>query len=201
MLIAVEGCIGAGKTTVTKGLAAHRGSVSVLEAFEANPFLRAFSADPEGHALETEFAFLLIHFHQMKNIRGVARSSEVIADFHLGKDLLYEQMNISDERVAAIFRSLYDVCSEQIPPVDLMVCLSAPNDLIVDRIRLRHRDFELKLNPDYYIRLNRTYEDFFAMYNGAKLVVPMDEYDFVESPDLFSVLSARIDAQLLSSAL
>lgn len=193
MLIAIEGCIGAGKTTVAKGLAAYRGSASLLEAFETNPFLRAFAANPSAYALETEFAFLLIHFHQMKGIRA-AELPEVISDFHLGKDLLYEQMNISDERAASVFRALYDVCSDQIPPVDLMICLSASDELIIDRIRLRHRDFELELAPDYYLRLNRIYENFFATYRGAKLIVPMDDYDFVESPQLFSVLSAKVDA-------
>src|SRR4051812_2380951 len=130
MLIAIEGCIGAGKTTVAKGLAAYRGSSPLLEAFEANPFLRAFAGNPSAYSLETEFTFLLIHFHQMKGI-GATKTPEVISDFHLGKDLLYEQMNISDKRTADIFRALYDVCVEQIPPVDLMICLSASNELIV----------------------------------------------------------------------
>lgn len=193
MLIAIEGCIGAGKTTVAQGLAAHRGSSPLLEAFEANPFLRAFSANPSAHALETEFAFLLIHFHQMKGIR--VADTEVISDFHLGKDLLFEQMNLSDTRTATIFRSLYDVCVEQVPSVDLMICLSASDALIIDRIRLRRREFELEFKPEYFVRLNRIYEDFFAMYSGAKLVVPMDEYDFVRSPQLFDVLSNSIDTQ------
>ena len=109
-------------------------------------------------------------------------------------------MNMSDDRAARVFRSLYDVCAEQIPPVDLMVCLSASNELIIDRIRLRRRDFELELDPDYYLRLNRIYEEFFARYSGPKLHVSMDEHDFVRSPQLFSILSAQIDAQPLGSA-
>src|SRR5438445_3820261 len=62
MLIAVEGCVGVGKTTVAKGLATLRGSKLLLEDFESNPFLRAFYKDPIGNAIETEFAFLLLHF-------------------------------------------------------------------------------------------------------------------------------------------
>jgi deoxyadenosine/deoxycytidine kinase len=89
MLIVVEGCVGAGKSTVAKGLAAFRRSALLLEDFESNPFLRAFYDDPIGNATETEFAFLLLHFHQLKSKAVIASNSEVVADFHLGKDLLY----------------------------------------------------------------------------------------------------------------
>lgn len=199
MFIAVEGCIGVGKSTVAKGLALYRRGSLLLEAFEANPFLQVFSTNPEAYALETEFAFLLIHFHQLKNIRQTAGSSEVISDFHLGKDLLYEQMNISESRVGRVFRALYDVCVERTPPVDVMVCLSAPSDLIIERIRLRRRDFELELSPDYYVRLNEMYEHFFAGYSGKKIVVRMEECDFVASPHRFAELSTRIDALVQGS--
>jgi deoxyadenosine/deoxycytidine kinase len=201
MFIAVEGCIGVGKSTVAKGLASCRGGSLLLEAFETNPFLRAFATNPAAYALETEFAFLLIHFHQLKNIRQAAGSSEVISDFHLGKDLLYEEMNISEPRVRSVFRALYAVCVEQIAPVDVMVCLSAPSDLIIERIQLRQRDFELELSPDYYVRLNEAYEQFFSTYPGKKIVVRMEERDFVASPHLFGELSSRVDAQMQRSAI
>src|ERR1035437_4700187 len=98
MLIAIEGCVGAGKSTVVKGLAAFRSSKLLLEDFESNPFLRAFYEDPVGNAVETEFAFLFLHFHQLKGQVEAASRSEVIADFHLGKDLLYADLNLKDMR-------------------------------------------------------------------------------------------------------
>lgn len=196
MFIAVEGCIGVGKSTVVNGLATVRGSIPLLEAFETNPFLGEFAVDPSSNALETEFAFLLIHFHQLKSAWRVAQSKEVLADFHLAKDLLYERLNLSDDRVKKLFRELYDVCVEQTPVLDLLVCLSAPNDLILERIRARQREFELKLDPDYYIRLNQLYEEYFEEYAGPKVMVQMDQCDFCKSPELFEALSVRIDRAL-----
>ena len=58
MLIAIEGCVGAGKTTVAKGLASRRGSKLLLEDFQSNPFLRAFYEDPIGNAIETEYCLV-----------------------------------------------------------------------------------------------------------------------------------------------
>src|SRR5262249_44292383 len=125
-----------------------------------------------------------------------ANSREILADFHLAKDLLYERMNIPDARTRELFEALYHVCVKQTPPVDLLVCLSAPDDLILDRIRARQREFELQLDPDYYVRLNRLYEEHFQAYSGAKVLVRMDEFDFCKSPELFEELSTLIDREL-----
>ena len=195
MLIVIEGCVGVGKSTVARGLAGLRGGDVLLENFESNPFLRDFSRDPVANALETEFAFLLLHFHQTKNI-SVTEDSQTIADFHLGKDLLYADLNLSDVRAKRIFTELYDLCSSRTPAPSLMICLSATTDLVLQRIRLRNRDFELELDADYYTRLNGAYEDFFAQYRGKKLRVNMDAWDFIKDHQLYERLSALVDQEL-----
>src|SRR5262245_31135365 len=140
MLIAIEGCLGAGKTTVARGLAALRDSRLLLEDFEANPFLRAFYADPSGAAIETEFSFLMLHFHQLKSIAALLPTREVIADFHLGKDVLYAELNLPDAGSRRVFSDLYDLCADQAPEPDLLIFLAASTELIVRRIQSRNRD-------------------------------------------------------------
>src|SRR5437773_12087291 len=114
MMIAVEGCVGAGKSTVAKSLAAHRGSKTLLEDFERNPFLAAFYEDPVGNATETEFAFLLLHFHQLKQHAAEIQKKEIISDFHLGKDLLYANSNLPNSKRLRIFRELHDDLAAQV---------------------------------------------------------------------------------------
>ena len=109
----------------------------LLEDFQSNPFLRAFYEDPTEHAIETEFAFLLLHFHQLKRVAAGPAASDVVADFHLGKDLLYAELNLKDSRTKALFLELYQRLAEFIPSVALMVCLSASTDLLLERIRAR----------------------------------------------------------------
>ncbi len=197
MLIVVEGCVGAGKSTVAKGLAAFRASKLLLEDFESNPFLRPFYNDPVGNAIETEFAFLLLHFHQLKSQAGAAARSEVVADFHLGKDILYADLNLKDDRLNRLFNELYHICIEKTPRPALMIFLSATTELLVERIRRRKRDFELEIDPEYYSLVNTAYEDYFRRYSGKKLRIPMDEWDFVKDPELYKRLASLVDGELI----
>ena len=196
MFIALEGCVGAGKSTVATGLAAHRDSTLLLEQFEQNPFLSAFYEDPVKYATETEFMFLLLHYHQLKQIGKDGR--EVISDFHLGKDLLYARLNFEDPKTLYHFEGLFEFLNTPLPEPSLLIGLSAPTELIIDRIRKRDRRFELKVDGSYYGRINSLYEDFFDSYSGRKLIVPIADWDFVGNPDLYDDLSRMIDAELQS---
>lgn len=198
MLIVIEGCVGAGKSTVAKGLAAWRRSGLLLEEFEINPFLRAFYEDPVGNAIETEFTFLLLHFHQLKSQVGAVSRSEVVADFHLGKDLLYADLNLKDNRLKRLFTELYDACIEKTPRPALMIFLSATTGLLIERIRARRRGFELEMDPGYYGLVNAAYEEYFARYPGKKLRIPMDEWDFIKDPQLYKRLASLVDGELNS---
>jgi deoxyguanosine kinase len=198
MLISVEGCVGVGKTTVAKGLASLRGSELLLEDFESNPFLRAFYQDPIGNAIETEFAFLLLHFHQLKSLAMGPSAPVVIADFHLGKDLLYADLNLKDSRTKRLFRELYEHLTESIPSVAVMVYLAASTDLVVRRIRARKREFELEIDPAYYGLVNAAYEEYFVRYPGKKLRIIMDDWDFVKNPELYKRLASLVEGELNS---
>jgi deoxyadenosine/deoxycytidine kinase len=196
MLIAIEGCFGVGKSTVAKGLAAFRGSALLLEEFESNPFLRAFYRDPVGTATETEFAFLLLHFHQLKANAASIRKGETVSDFHLGKDLIYADLNIPDPRVRKTFGDLYSLCLERAPIPDLLVLLSSTDDLLMKRIRERDRDFEQEVDADYCASINAAYGEFFSRYEGRKISISMNDWDFVKTPELYTTLSDMVDREL-----
>jgi len=196
MLIVVEGCVGAGKSTVSAGLAHYRESKVLLEHYEANPFLKAFYQNPELYAMETEFAFLLIHTHQLKKLVA-SPAEEVITDFYIDKDSLYAQLNLHDSSVLSLFQGMFNVCVNQVPRPDMMICLSASKALIRSRIVERHREFELEVDPEYFDRVNEVYDEFFDSYEGKKLRVSMDEWDFVSNPSLFESLSRQLDEEII----
>jgi deoxyguanosine kinase len=198
MLIVVEGCVGVGKSTVAKGLAAVRHSEAFLEHFDENPFLNLFYQDPVENAVETEFAFLLLHYHQLKALNRKPSAVESITDFSFEKDLLYTKLNLTEPAFLDIFGNLHHALAARVPKPDLMVCLTAADDLILSRIRNRNRPAEQQIDPAYYVRLNSAYSKFFAEHPSLKVLVNMNEVDFVREPSSFRDLSAKIDAALTS---
>ena len=68
--IAIEGNIGAGKTTLAKKLAIDFNSRLILEQFAENPFLPKFYVNPEKHAFPLELSFLAERYQQLKNELG-----------------------------------------------------------------------------------------------------------------------------------
>src|SRR5438552_2276428 len=140
-LIAVEGCIGVGKTTWAKAIAEARNAKLALEEFDKNPFLEAFYADRPGNALETELHFLLVHFHQLKNIQK-QKSRETVADFALFKDTIFSQLNLKGGEENEIFKRLYHVLAKRLDRPDLVIYLRGSNDLILNRIQQRNRALE-----------------------------------------------------------
>jgi deoxyadenosine/deoxycytidine kinase len=127
-LLSFEGCVGAGKTTLAEGIAAFRGTKLLLEDFSAVPFLEEFHRDPVGCALETEFAFLLQHYHQLR--LAARRGGERITDFTFTKDPMFAAMNMGDDRARSIFMDLFHVLENRLPTVSLVVFISASDDLI-----------------------------------------------------------------------
>jgi deoxyadenosine/deoxycytidine kinase len=196
LLIAIEGCVGVGKTTIARGLAGLRGSQLLLEDFSAVPFLEQFHANPEQCALETEFSFLLQHYHQL-HLAGQL-SGEVIADFALHKDLIFADLNMAGKAEREMFVDLYQLLTNRIPKTALTIFISASPELVLARIQSRGRAFELAAPPDYYRQINASYENFFTTYTGPLIRLSADEQDFCREPELFYQLSADIDAILTS---
>jgi deoxyguanosine kinase len=195
MLIAIEGCIGAGKSTVAKGLSEYRQSNLLLERFDEHPFLKLFYENPSETATETEIAFLLLHYSQLRTLES-SPHYETVADFHLSKDLLYAELNLTDSRAKAAFQHLYEYFSERVPLPAVLVYLSAGTDLILKRIYERNRDFESAVDPAYYARVNEAYDKLFVKYPGKKVSISMEEWDFLRRPSLYRDLSVLVDNQV-----
>ena len=192
MYITVEGCIASGKTTVAKLLAAKRNSNLILEQFKDNPFLDKFYSNPSKYALETELAFVLIHYHQIFHEFQQQKNVEYIADFHISKDLLFAKMNL-DKKDLIIFKNLYTALTERLPVPDVIVCLQCSDKLLLKRIEGRKRNIETQTTPQYFIKLNRLYEKYFKEIEWPKVLISTDEHDFVKDPSCIEWLSREID--------
>ena len=190
--IAIEGCIGVGKTTLATKLAAFRKSALVLEEFEKNPFLGVFYRDPIGNVFETEMQFLLVHYHQLKGLSGSAQ--ETITDFTFAKDLIFGDLNFREESEKQIFVHLYEFLLARLSAPDVVIYLKGSDDLIIDRIRKRNRSIEQTIDVEYYKKLKRAYDAVFLHSASNVHVIDADHFDCINDPKAVGKVSSVIDS-------
>lgn len=187
--IAIEGPIGAGKSSLARRLAAHLGAELMLERPEENPYLERFYADLPGYAFQTQVFFL---FQRMRQVRELAQpgmfSQAIVSDFMLAKDALFARMNLSDEEYH-LYSQMYAQVSAQLPQPDLVIWLQATPPTLIQRIKQRGIAMEQRISADYLHKLCDAYADHFQTFDGdALLVVNTEHFNPVARDDHFNAL-------------
>jgi deoxyguanosine kinase len=193
--LAIEGPIGAGKTSLARKLAEHSGADLLLEQPQNNPFLSGFYQDTKRWALATQLFFLFQRVNQLSGLQQLDMFARpTIADFLFDKDPLFARINLTDDELA-LYQHIYDHLSPQIVVPDLVICLQAPVETLAARVRKRGASYERGINEDYLTRLNVAYGRFFHEYNAAPvLIVNSKNLNFVDRPSDFALLLERINA-------
>lgn len=169
--IVVEGPIGVGKTSLAMRLAETFKSATLLEDAESNPFLDRFYADPIAAALPTQLHFLFQRSRQLSEYKqGDLFRNALVADFLFEKDHLFAEVNL-DQHEYALYEKVYSQLVMTAPSPDLVVYLQAPADVLMQRINMRARTQERKLEINYLRRLCDAYTNFFYRYNDAPLLI------------------------------
>lgn len=192
--IAVEGSIGVGKSSLVEALASRFDSAKVMESIE-NPFLVDFYNDRQGAAFQAQLFFLLSRYRQLTElVQKDLFSGLVIADYVLEKDKIFAYLNLSDDELL-IYDKLFSLLEAQVPRPDLVIYLQAGNDVLMDRIRKRSRDFEANLSEKYIAEVNRSYNHYFFHYDATPLlVVNTSDIDFVNREEDLEDLIEQIRA-------
>jgi len=187
--IAVEGCIGVGKTTLAKNIGRLFNYDMLLEQPEENPFLGRFYQDPKSTALPTQLFFLFQRANQLQALRQDDIFAPVrVADFLIEKDQLFAQITLDDDELN-IYQQVYDKLTINAPRPDLVIYLQAPLDVLSDRIRQRGISIEQNISTDYLKALNDAYTRFFHYYDGAPLlIVNAKDLDLAHNRDHFKQL-------------
>ena len=192
--VAIEGVIGAGKTTLARLLQPELGGSLVMEVFEENPFLSRFYEDRARYAFQTQIFFLLSRYHQQRSLAMMNRP--LVSDYIFAKDALFASVNLEGDELE-MYQRVHSALAEQVETPDLLVYLRADTDRLMQRIAQRDRPYERNMARDYIDSLRRAYDTFFAEYEaGPVLVLDANRLDFVASEDDLNDVLNRILAAL-----
>ncbi|MDP3930130.1 MAG: deoxynucleoside kinase [Bacteroidota bacterium] len=182
--IAVEGNIGAGKSTLAQFLAKDWNAQLILEEFEDNSFLPKFYADARRYAFPLEMSFLAARFNQLKNQLPSQDLFKqlTISDYIFAKCLLFSKVNL-DEDEYELYHKLFHIINLQLPKPDLLVYLHCPIEKLQWNIANRGRSYEQQIEDEYLQNLQQTYFDYLHTQTDLRiLIIDSSQVDFVKNP-------------------
>lgn len=170
--IAIEGNIGAGKTTLAQLLSEVYNGKLILEEFEDNPYLSKFYANPEKYALQLETSFLLDRYKQLNTILSEPNifNDFVIADYMLTKSLLFAKINLNaiDYKLYSTF---FDIIQKKLPKPEIVFFLHTDTEHLKKNIQKRGRSYEQTINRYYLGKIERIYFEYFKQNPQLKVVI------------------------------
>jgi len=191
--IAIEGAIGAGKTTLSTMLGETLGAKVVHEKFEENPFLKDFYRDPERYAFQTQIFFLLTRYKQQQELfQADLFHHFLVTDYIFEKDKIFAYLNLQDEELK-LYETLVSSIEHNIPVPDVVVYLQSSVPRLLQNIKQRGRSYEANMSETYIKELNEAYNYFFFRYKSSPLlIVNAVDLDFVVNKDQYADLVRQI---------
>jgi deoxyguanosine kinase len=193
--IAVEGPIGAGKSSLAEILAEELSARIIRESPEENPFLGSFYKDRRRHAMSAQLFFLLQRYAQQGELAqgDLFSRGGVVSDYLFAKDRLFALLNLSPDEML-LYDRIYQMLKVRTVTPDLVVYLQARTDVLLERIRKRGRPEEKPIRAEYVEEVAQAYAEFFFGYSeGPLLIVNASEIDFVGNPEHRRELVAVIE--------
>jgi deoxyguanosine kinase len=151
--VAIEGLIGAGKTTTARLLSEKLGIPAIFEQVEGHPLIGAYYRDPARFALETELVFSAIRLHEAKQL---AADAQVVSDFAPAKTLIFAGRQL-DEADLAFLTAIDTRLWKNVAKPGLTLFLDVPSAECLSRIQHRGRDFEAGLQLEDLEELRDAY--------------------------------------------
>ncbi len=192
--IAIEGNIGAGKTSLSKMMSDEFNAKIILERFADNPFLPKFYEDKERFAFPLEMSFLADRYQQLSDDLAQLDlfRNFVVSDYYIFKSLIFAQITLQKEEYL-LYRKMFDIMYKEITKPDLYVYLYQNTNRLLENIKKRGRAYEQNIQPDYLQKIHDGYKSFIStQQNLNTLVIDVSELDFVNNQEDYTNIINQI---------
>ncbi|WP_339276156.1 deoxynucleoside kinase [Paenibacillus sp. FSL W8-0426] len=201
--IAVEGPIGAGKTTLATMLSQEFNLPLVKEIVEENPFLASFYQNIDEWSFQLEMFFLCNRVKQLEDtgLQYIAQQKPVISDYHIYKNMIFASRTLKGPKRDK-YRQIYHLLTDDLPKPNVVIYIEAELDTLMYRINKRGRSFEQDMDPAYMEQLIADYKTGMAALAAqpnppAILKVDAEQLDFVEYPEHFRQIVNQVKEYII----
>ncbi len=195
--IAIEGNIGAGKTTLATRISGIYNGKLILEQFEDNPFLAKFYENQEKYAFALELSFLAERYQQLKTELSNQDlfSDFTISDYFLNKSLIFARKTLNDDEYH-LFMTLFNIMNANLPRPDLLVHLYASTERLQRNIKHRGREYEQRIADEYLDKIQDSYFNYLRQQPQLRvLVLDINAIDFVAYSSHLEMVLEAIDQE------
>ena len=193
--IAIEGNIGAGKTSLATRISTDYNAKLILEQFEDNSFLPKFYEDPDKYAFPLEMSFLASRFQQLKDQLGPQDlfKSFTISDYYIAKSLIFARKTLGEDEFS-LYTRFFNIVHNQLPKPDLYVFLHLETGKLQENIKSRGRSYEKEIQAEYLNKIQDGYFDFIKQQPDMRiLILDTNSIDFVNKENDYQKLIEVID--------
>lgn len=189
--IAIEGNIGAGKTSLAKKIAEDFNGKLILERFADNPFLPKFYADMQRYAFPLEMSFLADRYQQFMDDTSQLDLFKdfMVSDYDIFKSLVFAKVTLTEEEFR-LYRKLFNFMYKDVIKPDVYVYLHQNTETLLQNIKTRNRDYEQNIQPGYLDAINLGYREFMKSHMQLNsLVIDISGMDFLKNKtDYFYII-------------
>jgi len=181
--IAIEGNIGAGKTSLANKIAQDFNAKLILERFADNPFLPKFYKEPERYAFTLEMSFLADRYQQISDDLSQLDLFKdfMVSDYDVYKSLIFSKITLPEDEFR-LYRKLFYQVYKDIAKPDLYVYLYQNTERLQANIKKRGRNYEKDIEDEYLEKINAGYLEFLRSQAEMNVkIIDISDKDFVKN--------------------
>lgn len=196
--IAIEGNIGAGKTSLSTMIAQDFNAKLILERFKDNPFLPKFYEEKNRYAFPLEMSFLADRYQQLSDDLAQYNlfSDFVISDYDVFKSLIFARITLQEDEYV-LYHKLFSIIYKELVKPDLYIYLYQNTERLMENIKMRGREYEQNIEPGYLKEINKSYLDYIKSQTQTRVrIIDISAKDFVNKREDYLSILEEIDAAL-----
>ena len=194
--IAIEGNIGAGKTTLAKFLSANLNGSLLLEEFEDNQFLKAFYQG-EDFAIHSELQFILDRSRQLAEFFS-KKHALIFSDYVPQKSLIFSKINLTKTQFEVV-DTLTKILYRPFKSPDLILFIERDVEDLIENIYKRGRSFEQQINEKYITSIMDGYENWIKQLNQPVLRIRANQIDMTKPEQLINSFHSILSEKYLQN--